>query len=311
MNEEYLWNREGRDPELEQLESLLGEFRYRPPAPRRTPASWVLLAAASVLFAAFGIGWYWHSQHQPGLAYQFSDGRQATLSAAQPLRTGPQESARLDVPGMGTVDIEPNSTVEFVPRSDFEHAFLLRQGTLRAVITAEPARFAIRTPASLAVDMGCIYSVKVDGPEERIHVTAGWVVAAGAGKESFIPSGAEVVTHGKLGPSAPYYLDSSAKFQSAVRELNLRFSPELLRTILAEATEQDAMTLWHLLRRVPPQSRGVVLDALLPKMREVKADIPAVRAGNSAAINQLWIDLNWGNADWFSTWQQLAPRVVR
>ena len=69
--DEYLWNKKGSDPEIEQIEAALRSLAYRPTAPPVLPAKQfaftvaprsffrfgVSFAAAALAFLAFGTGW--------------------------------------------------------------------------------------------------------------------------------------------------------------------------------------------------------------------------------------------------------------
>jgi hypothetical protein len=79
MNEDYLWDKSGEpDPEIQQLEEILGTLRYQPkpfemprdvPAPRRR-SYFPLLAIAATLLVALLAGGIWlrvrtHNEPQP------------------------------------------------------------------------------------------------------------------------------------------------------------------------------------------------------------------------------------------------------
>ncbi|MET0753592.1 MAG: hypothetical protein ABWZ66_09470 [Pyrinomonadaceae bacterium] len=78
MNEDYLWDKTGEDPEIEKLENALAVFRYKETAPpelpakvlpfkkKETPRSFVryaYAAAACALFAAISFGVLLHNSN--------------------------------------------------------------------------------------------------------------------------------------------------------------------------------------------------------------------------------------------------------
>jgi hypothetical protein len=67
MNEDYLWDKSGEpDPEIQQLEEILGTLRYQPKplrlAPRRNYWSWLAIAA-TVVVALLAVGLWIQVQH--------------------------------------------------------------------------------------------------------------------------------------------------------------------------------------------------------------------------------------------------------
>ena len=141
-------------------------------------------------------------------------------------------------------------------------------GLVHAFIWAPPGQFVIDTPSSRAVDLGCAYTLEVQ-PDGRglIEVTAGWVAFEHAGRESFIPAGARCATRAGVGPGTPYMIDAPPALAEALALLD--FGPAsgparaaALSRVLAAARPDDAVTLWHLLARVPAADRGAVFDVL-------------------------------------------------
>jgi hypothetical protein len=84
MNEDYLWDKTGEDPEIEKLENALAVFRYKETAPPELPAKvlpfkqkdaprsfvrYAYAAAACVAFAAISLGvWLQLSNNKTGEA---------------------------------------------------------------------------------------------------------------------------------------------------------------------------------------------------------------------------------------------------
>ena len=65
-----------------------------------------------------------------------------------------------------------------------------------------------------------------------------------------------------------------------------------LGTVLSQARPQDAFTLWHLLDRLPPESRPMVLRRLV-QLVPAAASVPRKRvlAGEQPARDRLWDQL--------------------
>ena len=166
----------------------------------------------------------------------------------------------------------------------------LTRGVIHALIWAPPGRFFVNTPSAVTVDLGCAYTLEVDPKGVGlVKVTAGWVAFENQGRESFIPATAECVTRPGKGPGTPYYQDAPMGLRTAVDRFDSDTGLAPIAAILAEARPRDAITLWHLLRRVPAGERGAVYDrlaALITVPAGVSRD--GVIEGDPHMIDALW-----------------------
>src|SRR5471030_3173706 len=254
MSEEYLWDRSGPpDPEIERLERTLGPLRYRHRGevnremPKR-PRIW-LAAAAAVALAAAGLSQLaapgagntgWQVTNLEGAA-RMGD-RSAAVSmqvrAGQVLRTAGGSEISLQSDDVGKIDLGPDSEL----RAATDRKVLLQRGMLHAFIWAPPREFEVDTPGARAVDLGCEYTLNVDDAGNGLlKVSLGWVAFQSGGRESFIPAGAECVTHKRTGPGIPYYTDSSDGFREALGGFE-RGDGAALGGILAAARPRDGLT---------------------------------------------------------------------
>ncbi|HEX3646537.1 MAG TPA: hypothetical protein VHT95_13075, partial [Vicinamibacterales bacterium] len=81
-----------------------------------------------------------------------------------------------------------------------------------------------------------------------------------------------------------------------------------LRFALGHARRRDAMTLWHLIRRVDGSDRGAVIDALAARV-PMPADVTrsALMRLDRAALDQWWDTLGLDEASWWRKWKQPLP----
>src|SRR5262245_9873284 len=215
--------------------------------------------------------------------------------------------ARLEVKGLGRVEIEPGSVLRRVPGRGAERKLALDVGTLRAFIQAPPRQFVVETPVGVAVDLGCAYTLHVgrDG-RGRLEVTAGRVTFTHGALESFVPAGVwcPLLPGGEGVPRRDYASDA---FLAAIDAYEQRPDSEpVLEGMLAVAEASDAITLWHLLPRVQGDDRARVA-ARIAELIEVPADVALERvlALDRAALDAWWGAIGMGPA---SEWRAGSPR---
>lgn len=271
MNDDYLWDRSGEpDPEIQRLESLLGRYRHDAPLRRRRPWLAFAAAAAAILIiaaGAFALRFLWPAGEAWPVASVTGaptiDGRaldtEGRLAVGQELRTDAQSRARVQIARVGELDVEPGSRVTLVATSAGRHRLRLDQGKISARVWAPPFTFSVRTPAGLASDIGCVFTVQYEGDEGRVQVTSGWVDFDGETRSALIPGGAITELRGN-NPGSPFYADATTAFRAALHAYDFQDGP--LTPILDEARPRDAMTLLHLLERGPRSDRAVLFDAL-------------------------------------------------
>jgi len=317
MNDNYLWDRSGPpDPEIERLEQALSPLRYRPRMDAVRPVRpaarvWWATAAAAIL-AGVAV-WQINAPAPPPTDWQVARlegvvrmGRENAnvsmpLRAGQTLRTGRASELRLEANDFGLIDLGPDSELRAASTSQLR----LNQGTMEAFIWTRPGEFVVDTPSARATDLGCRYTITVD-PQGNgfLRVSFGWVAFQHGGHESFIAAGAACVTSKKRGPGIPYYEDASDVFRAAISGLE-KGDRAALATILDSARPRDALTLWHLLARVPEQDRGAVYDrfAQLVPLPAGASRTGALRL-DAKTMDLCWNALNLENTEWWRGWER-------
>lgn len=221
------------------------------------------------------------------------------LGVGEWLETDNASTAKLKVAEIGYVEIDPNSRVQLVRTKETEHRIALAKGKLSALILAPPRLFIVDTPSATAVDLGCAYTLEVDEwGASLLHVTSGWVSFVRNGRESFIPAGAMCETRQGSGLGTPYFADASAPFKAALNALDFEKHAKvgrLLPLVLAEAREQDALTLWHLLGRQwqdrTIETRGRIYDRLVELAPPpIGVTRTGILSGNQQMLTTWWED---------------------
>jgi len=287
--------------------------RREPSGVRRMPA-WAYAAAAAVLLVALTAALLardsWRVETlagSPSLGGVTFAGR---VAMGGRIATDARSRARLEVKGLGSVELEPGSVLRRVPGRGAERKLALDHGTLHAVITAPPRTFVVETPAGVATDLGCAYtlSVAADG-HGRLAVTTGRVTFTHGGFESFVPAGVwcPLSPEGVGVPRRDY---ASAAFLAAIAAYDSAAAGDAaaLPAVLATAEPSDAITLWHLLPRVSREARTRVA-ARMAELIGAPAEAPRERvlALEPAALDAWWAAIGMGPAD---EWRE-GPAKVR
>ncbi len=184
---DYLWDKSGdADPDVERLERALSVFaQASPPPPLQLPGArlsatsrWIgiVLLAASVAIAAGGVIFAFRFRPAaPAWQVTSADG-QSSLSVGGWLETGEGQRAAFNVADIGHVVVEPHTRLRLLDTRPGEHRLELLHGTLHATIWAPPNQFFVETPSTLAVDLGCAYTLSVDDEGAGlVSVLVGWV----------------------------------------------------------------------------------------------------------------------------------------
>ncbi len=236
--------------------------------------------------------------------------------------TGPYtlDAGRLETPGasrvelavgrIGSITVEPDTRLRLLAERP-EHRLGLERGAIAARISAPPRLFYVETPSATAVDLGCQYTLAVDGRGgSLIHVSVGWVELKHDGRTSIVPFNMSAYTRPGAAPGTPF-ADRAA---DALKDALYRFDFEgggrtALAEVLSHAREADAISLWHLLERTTGAEREAVylrLAALAPPPAGVSRD--RVVALDRGALSRWWNALpgSPGTPPW---WQRVAVRL--
>jgi ferric-dicitrate binding protein FerR (iron transport regulator) len=347
MKDDYLWDGSGEpDPEVQKLESALGRYRHDRAAPsfedvRELPSraarsripsfrlSFAVGAAAAILLTAVTLIFYlrarpitklgpaWDVARLEGAPRVGSKAIGANsgvrkLSVGQTLVTDDSSRATISLDETGRVEVDSGSRLRLVSSRPGRKRLALERGTIHATIWAPPGEFVVDTPSAVAVDLGCVYTLRVDDSGAGLLRTAvGWVGFQLNGHESFIPAGAVCATRPKIGPGTPYFEDATPAFRLALSKFDFGADTPaergaLLGVILAEARKNDALTLWHLLSRVSDAHRPDVynrLGALAPPPDGVTRK--GILYLNRQMLDSWWNSLGYGDISLWRTYEHV------
>ncbi|MEP0546096.1 MAG: zf-HC2 domain-containing protein [Rhodothermales bacterium] len=246
-------------------------------AAKRGAAAWRRLGVAAVVVALVGLSALWWRGSFSRPAWDVTPlvgtpriGETAltetgALRVGEWLETDAASRARLQVGRIGNVELAPGTRLQLREAEAPAHRLNLAQGRIHARIWAPPRQFFVETPAGLAVDLGCEYTLEVDSSgSSLLHVLSGYVGFSRATREVIVPAGWMVRARPGRIPGTPFSAASSSTLRDALRRFDFEGGgAEALTDVLAEARPADALTLWELLWRAEERERGRVYDRLV------------------------------------------------
>jgi hypothetical protein len=270
--------------------SLDAPLAGRRAAPLRV-LRWGIAAAALIAVSAGA----WYATRPPKAAWDVVrvDGtitEHGKIAVGEWLQTDGSSRARISVGDIGTIEVAPNTRVRMVASRPGEQRLRLARGEISASVSAPPRLFFVDTPASTAVDLGCVYTMKADEDGKGLlRVTLGWVSLEWEGREALVPAGASCRTRPKIGPGTPYFDDASQGLEDALSSFDFGGGGEAaLDTVLAEARVRDTLTLWHLLSRVEGADRQRVYNRIVDLVPLPKGVAPTQALQLDPATLKLW-----------------------
>jgi hypothetical protein len=245
------------------------------------------------------------AMHRAGAPTSSSVASMGALRAGEWLDLSGDSVALLTIGTIGVAEVAPGTRLRILTARRRDQVLEIARGSVDVVISADPGVFRVRTPATLAVDLGCAYRLWVDSAGTTgVRVTTGWVALVGARRTVVLPEGAQASVRSGAEPSLPLFSDAPSGVQDAAGRLAADPSnADALRALVAESRPRDALTLWEALNRVPVSLRGIVVDKLA-----TFAPIPAAASRDAAMALDASALLYW-HAELEALW--IPPGKVR
>ena len=286
---DYLWDRQGEDPEVARLETLLGPLAHSAPLdelklrrPRSRGPIYVGIAAAIAAMVAIVVWVRWPRDTQTydgvactGFGFVFNgrggdvkcngvDLAVGVVPLTGTLDTGARE-AELAIADIGSAQLGAQTRVR-LDHSQFgkRHQLYLEHGRMHAKVNALPKIFAVATPSADVVDLGCEYTLELDKQGAgSIHVVTGKVeLETGNGAVVMAPAGSRARLLPGRRASVPVSDRAGPKLVAAVADFEAG-KPGALAAVLAAAGDLDAITIGNLVRVVPSVAeKRTVLETL-------------------------------------------------
>lgn len=215
-----------------------------------------------------------------------------SLRVGETLVTDDSSRAVIQVGDIGHVEVKPGSRLRLLGANATDHRLALDLGEIYARVSAPPRLFFVETPAGIAIDLGCAYTLRVDAAGKGfLEVTSGAVEFEWAGRRAIVPLTFRIEIRPGFGPGVPVVAGASDAFRGALAALEFAGDQTALPRVLDLARPDDAISLWHLLARTTGAARVAVyerLAELVPPPASVARD--AVLAVDPRALDTYW---NW------------------
>lgn len=319
------WTDRDEDAELLRLQATLRPLRYAAqplpercyPPPHRQPR-WGLALAAAVVLAAIGVsaGAAWRFSWPEGAAWTgtmvAADGvaTAVQLAPGREFRVPDTHHAEFGIARLGSLQLEPGTTLRLIETRSGQHRAELLQGRLHARVWAPPGVFGVQLGQTRALDLGCVFTLQreADG-HAQLAVQSGWVLLSGP-HESLVPAGARADIDPDRGPGTPYRQQAAAALRAALARIDAaqgRVEPDgpEVAAVLNAASDADALSLVALLSRYPALAAGPLLPRAARALPQAAAvDRERLRRGDPTALNPLWDALPYPRAkSWWLHWR--------
>ena len=307
---DYLYDGTGTpDPEVAKLEELLRPLEHDAPLteirlPRRRHAPWITGALVIAAAAAIVLVLARRSDPAPsdctgstGFAFVAKGtttcgGRQlarGVLPVGGTLDVG-TDTVMLDIADIGHAELGAGTRIVLTQTTaNKRHELHLERGTMHAKVLAPPRLFAITTPSTSVVDLGCEYRITIDETGAgSIAVSSGMVELASSAGVLVAPAGTRARLLAGRKPSVPVIDRAIPGLVDAVEAFESGDLTAIDR-VLAASGPEDAITVVSLAILGPAAQKLTVLGrlaALVPPPDAITPDSAAL----SPSELQRWRD---------------------
>jgi len=332
--DDYLWDGTGEvDPDVAIVEKLLRPYRHG----EATSLQWkerpnLLFLLAAVAVALIGAAMYYQSTRPEELRepLRFKIGRASLSKDKVFVATKTQNVIELngvDNTWYATLMLDVDSRVRVERADTLEAHVALEYGQLEAFVSAHarPRFFQVKTPSARCVDLGCQYTLKVDGKGNScVEVLTGRVEFQHGDRSVYVPAGAICYADVERGPGTPRFKDCPKallewvdKFDKERDDKTRRTWARSMLTVLAsqEIDKRHTLPVWHLLQDRDSEIAAMVAEGLgkivgWPKKIEKPGKRVMTREEQKlwkARLASLWGE-GWGSFEERIKQQKLGPR---
>lgn len=200
------------------------------------------------------------------------------------------------IPELGKITLEPKTEIELVNDKENESRIFLSKGKVNVSTFKQQGHFSIETPNAIFVENLTNFSVEhISNGITRIEIFSGLLTVI-TSKDSFaLPSKymCNIIT--KSSYNVPHHTDAKLQLITGLKELDGGIiSHEVIAQIVDASNESDALTLWHLLKRVNRIYRPRIID----KLNEFFPTPPKVTKEGVLDLNRKMLKTWWNEIIW-------------
>lgn len=199
----------------------------------------------------------------------------AGFAPGDAMETFGESYARIEVPDIGTIDVNPFTVLTNV---DKKNTLEIKKGSITANFQNSKNIFHFIIPSANVSDfnLNSSYSITVsDEGISEISVSAGWVDVESDNAEVIIPKYYKVEVSKGKGCGIPFHFSADQEFIDLINELAFRSRETILSQIVKRASLKDAVTLWNIFSRVDHEYRKLVykkLNELVPHPENIEEE---------------------------------------
>jgi len=207
------------------------------------------------------------------------------------LKTDINSSALINIPGIGRIEVGPGTSVM---RLGGSYKLRLGKGEINALKSGASEFLEVEIPSAVIEDynLGGNYTVAVDDAgRSLIQVNASWLKVSSENREVFVIPNYYCEVRKGSGPGIPYSVNSSEELRNAIEEYNFSGgSEESLNQILFLSEQEDAVSIWNLLKRVNEKDRVIVVNKLHSLVQLPQGVTPRGASKLNEEMLQLWLE---------------------
>ena len=223
---------------------------------------------------------------------------QGIIKFGEKLITDSESRVRLKVGTGSEIEIEPKSEIKIIETKTSEHRLIISKGKIAARTWIAPKLFSVKTPSSVVTDLGSKYDLSVDEQASTlIQVKSGWVLMEYKNRRVLLCAETTCISDSSKGLGVPISNEASSTFKESLYKLDFENSSKNeLAILLSEAKKKDLITLFHLLKHLDNESRGMIYDriSLLFKMPQ-RITREGIVHGDKDMMGRLWTELGLGS----------------
>lgn len=180
------------------------------------------------------------------------------------LSTDDSSAVAINVPGIGRVEVSTASEVELIAARNDGNIISLRKGNIKVESHLLLPRFRVVTPMLTIIDEGGDFSVSIESDKnEIVEVTSGSLrIEAPNISFPLLENYQCKIIEGNLF-GTPHRSEMSEFMDQKLEEIDFGGGGvESLSALLIGVTEEDALMLWVLLKKVPLQDKYIIYEKL-------------------------------------------------